>query len=57
MFRSRCTLATESHDRTSHQVDSADGTRIRYRRVREGTDTEVDYAKIANAYETDSGRR
>lgn len=47
--------ATESHDRKSHQVDSADGTRIRYRRVREGTDTEVDYAKIANAYEADSG--
>lgn len=47
--------ATESHDRRSHQVDSSDGTRIRYRRVREGTDTEVDYADIANAYETDSG--
>ena len=47
--------ATESHDRKSHQVDSADGTRIRYRRVREGTDTEVDFANIANAYESDSG--
>ncbi|MGV9709418.1 non-homologous end joining protein Ku [Gordonia sp. NPDC003424] len=47
--------ATESHDRKSFQVDSKDGTRIRYRRVREGTDTEVDYADIANAYETDSG--
>lgn len=47
--------ATESHDRKSFQVDSKDGTRIRYRRVREGTDTEVDYSDIANAYETDSG--
>ncbi|NED69990.1 Ku protein, partial [Streptomyces sp. SID10244] len=34
--------ATESHDRKSYQVDSKDGTRIRYRRVREGTDSEVD---------------
>ncbi|MGV9794094.1 non-homologous end joining protein Ku [Gordonia sp. NPDC003422] len=47
--------ATESHDRKSFQVDSKDGTRIRYRRVREGTDTEVDYGDIANAYEADSG--
>ncbi|OBC05962.1 Ku protein [Gordonia sp. 852002-50816_SCH5313054-c] len=47
--------ATESHDRKSYQVDSSDGARIRYRRVREGTDTEVDYSDIANAYETDSG--
>ncbi|WOC12046.1 Non-homologous end joining protein Ku [Gordonia sp. MP11Mi] len=47
--------ATESHDRSSHQVDAKDGTRIRYRRVREGTDAEVEYASIANAYETDSG--
>lgn len=49
--------ATESHDRPSHQVDSADGTRIRYRRVREGTDTEVEFGKIANAYESDGGDR
>ncbi|MBD0860590.1 Ku protein [Gordonia sp. zg691] len=47
--------ATESHDRKSYQVDSTDGTRIRYRRVREGTDNEVDYGDIANAYETESG--
>lgn len=47
--------ATESHDRKSHQVDSKDGTRIRYKRVREGTDTEVEFADIANAYESDSG--
>ena len=47
--------ATESHDRTSHQVDSKDGTRIRYRKVREGTDTEVEFSDIANAYEADSG--
>ncbi len=47
--------ATESHDRKSYQVDSSDGTRIRYRRVREGTDTEVDFSDIANAYEADSG--
>ncbi|GAA1481988.1 hypothetical protein GCM10009624_24280 [Gordonia sinesedis] len=47
--------ATESHDRKSYQVDSSDGTRVRYRRVREGTDSEVDFANIANAYETDSG--
>ena len=47
--------ATQSHDRSSHQVDASDGTRVRYRRVREGTDTEVDYANIANAYEADSG--
>ena len=49
--------ATESHDRSSHQVDSADGTRIRYRRVREGTDQEVEFSKIANAYESESGER
>lgn len=47
--------ATESHDRKSYQVDSADGTRIRYRRVREGTDTEVEFADIASAYEAKSG--
>lgn len=47
--------ATESHDRKANQVDSKDGTRIRYRRVREGTDVEVDYADIANAYESGSG--
>nr|WP_044507379.1 Ku protein [Gordonia sp. KTR9] len=47
--------ATESHDRKSYQVDSSDGTRIRYRRVREGTDSEVDYGDIANAYEAESG--
>ncbi|MGV9826048.1 non-homologous end joining protein Ku [Gordonia sp. NPDC003429] len=48
--------ATESHDRKSYQVDSSDGTRIRYRRVREGTDTEVDFGDIANAYESEEGR-
>ncbi|MGC5247121.1 Ku protein [Gordonia sp. DT219] len=47
--------ATESHDRKSYQVDSSDGTRIRYRRVREGTDTEVDFSDIGNAYESSSG--
>ncbi|MGC4933266.1 Ku protein [Gordonia sp. DT30] len=47
--------ATESHDRKSYQVDSSDGTRIRYRRVREGTDTEVEFSDIANAYESSSG--
>ncbi|MBT0567338.1 Ku protein [Williamsia sp. CHRR-6] len=46
--------ATESHDRTSHQV-ATDGTRIRYRRVKEGTDTEVEFSEIANAYESESG--
>ncbi len=49
--------ATESHDRKSHQVDAKDGTRIRYKRVREGTDTEVDFADIANAYESDDGEQ
>lgn len=48
--------ATESHDRSSHQVDAKDGTRVRYRRVREGTDVEVDYSQIANAYESDEGK-
>ncbi|MCP2175838.1 Ku protein [Williamsia maris] len=47
--------ATESHDRSSHQVDSKDGTRIRYRKVREGTDDEIQFSDIANAYESDSG--
>lgn len=47
--------ATQSHDRASHQVDASDGTRVRYRRVREGTDTEIEYSKIANAYESDEG--
>lgn len=47
--------ATESHDRKSHQVDSKDGTRIRYRKVREGTDDEVEFSQIANAYESDAG--
>jgi DNA end-binding protein Ku len=48
--------ATESHDRKSHQVDSKDGTRIRYRKVREGTDDEVEFSQIANAYESDAGQ-
>jgi DNA end-binding protein Ku len=48
--------ATESHDRKSHQVDSSDGTRIRYRKVREGTDDEVEFSSIANAYESDTGQ-
>lgn len=47
--------ATESHDRKSHQVDSKDGTRVRYRRVREGTDDEVEFSSIANAYESETG--
>lgn len=47
--------ATESHDRKAYQVDSKDGTRIRYRRVREGTDTEVEYGDIASAYEASNG--
>lgn len=47
--------ATESHDRKSYQVDSSDGTRIRYRRVREGTDTEVEFSDIASAYESSAG--
>jgi DNA end-binding protein Ku len=47
--------ATESHDRKSHQVDSKDGTRIRYRKVREGTDDEVEFSSIANAYESETG--
>lgn len=47
--------ATESHDRRSHQVDSKDGTRIRYRKVREGTDDEVEFSSIANAYESETG--
>jgi DNA end-binding protein Ku len=48
--------ATESHDRKSHQVDSTDGTRIRYRKVREGTDDEIEFSQIANAYESDTGQ-
>lgn len=48
--------ATESHDRKSHQVDSKDGTRIRYRKVREGTDDEVEFSSIANAYESETGQ-
>ncbi|GAB3134212.1 Ku protein [Tsukamurella serpentis] len=47
--------AIESHDAKSHQVDSKDGVRIRYKRVREGTDDEVEFANIANAYESDDG--
>ncbi|GAA0998736.1 non-homologous end joining protein Ku [Tsukamurella strandjordii] len=47
--------AIESHDAKSHQVDAKDGVRIRYKRVREGTDDEVEFANIANAYEADSG--
>ncbi|GAA4386297.1 non-homologous end joining protein Ku [Tsukamurella soli] len=47
--------AIESHDARSHQVDSKDGTRIRYKRVREGTDDEVEFAQIANAYESEAG--
>ncbi|GAB11365.1 DNA end-binding protein Ku [Gordonia araii NBRC 100433] len=47
--------ATESHDRKSHQVDAKDGTRVRYKRVREGTDTEVEFSNIANAYESEEG--
>ena len=48
--------ATQSHDRKSHQVDSKDGTRIRYRKVREGTDDEVEFSSIANAYESETGQ-
>ncbi|RDH09770.1 Ku protein, partial [Tsukamurella pulmonis] len=47
--------AIESHDAKSHQVDAKDGVRIRYKRVREGTDDEVEFANIANAYESDEG--
>ncbi|MDF0531500.1 Ku protein [Tsukamurella sp. 8F] len=49
--------AIESHDAKSHQVDAKDGTRIRYKRVREGTDDEVEFAQIANAYESESGEQ
>lgn len=47
--------AVQSHDAKSHQVDAKDGRRIRYRRVREGTNEEVEFAGIANAYESAEG--
>lgn len=47
--------ATESHSLSGHMVDPEDGTRIRYKRVREGTDKEIDYADIGTAYEAEDG--
>ncbi len=47
--------AIESHDRRAHQVDAGDGTRIRYKKVREGTNDEIAFADIASAYESDTG--
>lgn len=47
--------ATEDHGLHGHMVDPEDGTRIRYKRVREGTDEEVDYEDIGTAYRSDDG--
>lgn len=47
--------ATEDHSLHGHMVDPKDGTRIRYKRVREGTDKEIDYADIGTAYESEDG--
>ena len=47
--------ATESHGLHGHMVDPGDGTRIRYKRVREGGDDEVDYDDIGTEYRTDDG--
>lgn len=47
--------ATESHDLKGHMVDARDGARIRYRRVREGTDEEVEFGAIATAYDAENG--
>lgn len=47
--------ATEDHDLRAHQVHRDDGTRIRYRRVREDNGEEVEYGDIAKAYESEEG--
>lgn len=51
----RLYAATFSHNIAFHQVHEADGGRIRYRRVCEVCDNEVDYVDIAKGYETETG--
>lgn len=43
--------ATKSHDIRFHQVHQTDGGRIRYRRVCELDEEQVDYSEIAKGYE------
>lgn len=47
--------ATSSHDIRFHQVHSADGGRIRYKRTCTVCGEEVDYADIVKGYETEDG--
>jgi DNA end-binding protein Ku len=51
----RLYAATHNHDIRFHQVHDADGGRIRYRRVCEVCNKEVDYADLAKGYQTEDG--
>lgn len=51
----RLYTATHNHDIRFHQVHETDGGRIRYRRVCEVCEQEVDYADLAKGYETEDG--
>lgn len=48
--------ATESKQVHFHQLDRRSGERIRYRRVTEESEREVDYDDIVKGYELDDGR-
>jgi DNA end-binding protein Ku len=47
--------ATEDRDVSFHQVHSADGGRVRYRRVCSTCEEEIAYADVAKGYELESG--
>lgn len=48
--------ATESKDVSFHQLEGGTGKRIKYKRVAEGTDHEVEYDDIVKGYELAKGK-
>jgi DNA end-binding protein Ku len=48
--------ATQQQDVAFHQFERGTNERVRYRRVAEGTDREVDYSDVVKGYETAKGQ-
>lgn len=48
--------ATQQQDVAFHQFERGTNERVRYKRVAEGTDREVDYSDVVKGYETSKGQ-
>jgi DNA end-binding protein Ku len=48
--------ATQQQDVAFHQFERGSNERVRYKRVAEGTDREVDYSEVVKGYETAKGQ-